>query len=192
MSLKYLGNYADWIKPEWLSEVLDNPGPQIPKDYRVHEEMVQKAMLGHFNEANWEEEHKDWQQMSYEYDDNVFFVMFDAPDVSFNLLDHRPPFLDFDGPFAWWITKLEPGKFTPMHRDTYSVSTPTYKYWMAWTDWEPGQALMTEDDVIIKYKAGDVYRFEDPFILHGAANVGQLTRVALQITNWRPNRGIGI
>jgi len=189
MSLTYIGNYADWIKPEWVAEVLAKDGPAIPKDYRVHEQMVQETLVGSFDEAAFNEEHRDWQQMSYEYDNNVFFEMFDAPDLSFDLQKERPPFLDFEGGFAWWITKLQPGKFTPMHRDSYSVDKPTYKYWMAWTDWEPGQVLLTEDDAIIKYKAGDVYFFTDPFILHGAANAGQLTRVALQITTWRPNRG---
>ena len=32
MSLTYMGNYAEWIKQEWLDEVLTNPGPEIPKD----------------------------------------------------------------------------------------------------------------------------------------------------------------
>ena len=194
MSLKYIGNYADWIKSEWLDEVLNNPGPAIPKDYRTHEEMIQKTMLGKFDEVSRNEEHTDAQQMNEanDYDGNVIFEMFDPPDLSFDLVskENRPPFLDFEGPFAWWVNKLTPGKFTPMHRDSYSVTTETHKYWMAWTDWEPGQVLMTEDDVIIKYKAGDVYKFEDPFILHGAANAGMQTRVALQITTYRPNRGI--
>lgn len=191
MSLKYIGNFAEWIKPEWVQEVLDKEGPQIPRDYRVHEEMVQKAVRGHFDEHAWEEEKKDWEQMSYTYGDKVYFVMFDKPDLTFDLDEHRPPFLDFEGPFAWWVTKLNPGMFTPMHRDSYSVEQESHKYWMAWTDWEPGQVLLTEDDAIIKYKAGDVFKFEDPFVLHGAANAGQLPRVALQIQNWRPNRGIG-
>ena len=188
-----MGNYAEWIKQEWLEEVLTNPGPEIPKDYRVHEEMVQKSLRGFFDKRSFDEEQKDWQQMNeaYDYDGNFFFEMFDAPDLTFNLKDHRPPFLEFDGSFAWWITKLQPGKFTPMHRDSYSVGCTTHKYWMAWTDWEPGQVLMTEDEAIIKYKAGDVYKFTDPFILHGAANAGMQTRVALQITTWRPNRGVG-
>jgi hypothetical protein len=193
MSLTYIGNYSEWIKQEWLEEVLNSPGPEIPRDYRVHEEMVQKSLRGFFDKISFDEEQKDWQQMNevYDYDGNFFFEMFDAPDLSFNLKDNRPPFLEFDGPFAWWITKLQPGKFTPMHRDSYSVNYTTYKYWMAWTDWEPGQVLMTEDEAIIKYKAGDVYKFTDPFILHGAANAGMQTRVALQITTWRPNRGVG-
>jgi hypothetical protein len=192
MSLRYLGNWSEWIKSEWIEEVLTSDGPAIPKDYRKHEEMIQKALMGHFKEQEWIEEWKDWQQMNeaYDYKDNFFFEMYDPPDLKFNLYENRPPFLDFDGPFAWWVTKLRPGKFTPMHRDSYSVATPTHKYWMAWTDWEPGQVLMTEDDAIIKYQAGDVYKFDDPFILHGAANAGMQTRIALQITTWRPNRGI--
>jgi len=192
MSLKYIGNWADWIKPEWVEEILITDGPAIPKDYKTHEEMIQKSLMGHFKEEEWIEEWKDWQQMNeaYDYENNFFFEMYDPPDLKFNLYDDRPPFLEFDGPFAWWITKLRPGKFTPMHRDSYSVAKPTHKYWMAWTDWEPGQVLMTEDDVIIKYRAGDVYKFDDPFILHGAANAGIQTRIALQITTWRPNRGI--
>lgn len=192
MSLKYLGNWADWIKPEWLTEVLSTDGPAIPKDYKAHEEMIQKKLLGNFKEEEWIQEWKDWQQMNeaYDYDGNYFFEMYDPPDLTFDLYKDLPPFIEFNGPFAWWITKLRPGKFTPMHRDSYSVTTPTFKYWMAWTDWEPGQVLMTENETITKYKAGDVYKFVDPFVLHGAANAGMQTRVALQITTWRPNRGI--
>lgn len=188
--MKLLGNYLDWVKPEWIQEVLENDGPQIPKDYRWHEEIVQKEFKGEFDEASWEEERKDWAQMNYLYKDRVYFEMFDRPDLSFDLWKDRPPFLDFEGPFAWWLTKLNPGMFTPMHRDSYTTEKQTHKYWMPWTDWEPGHVLMTEDECIIKWQAGDVYYFEDPFILHGAGNAGQLPRIALQIVNYRPNRGI--
>jgi hypothetical protein len=44
--------------------------------------------------------------------------------------------------------------------------------------------MMYENRVITDYKKGDVYMYEDASALHGAANIGYIPRIILQVSTY--------
>ncbi len=70
-----------------------------------------------------------------------------------------------------------------MHIDPQltEVSNPV-RYTMFLQDWEPGHIFVYDDKIAVNYKAGDMFEWSDPMIVHGPANIGYNTRYTLQIT----------
>ena len=164
--MKYVGNYKEWIQPEWIDKLISNPGvarPSQGKRPSSPEEQLEydKAKLAGYSESA------------------TYFWMFDKDSIPFDL--PTPPFIQ--GSYHWWITKMMPGNFMPIHRDPHTVyETNSNRYWMALQDWQPGHIFMYEDQVITNYRAGDVYVYNDPTALHGAANIGHTPRLILQVS----------
>ena len=55
---------------------------------------------------------------------------------------------------------------------------------LPFTDWEPGHVFMYENTVLTDYRAGDMYKFENPMALHGSCNIGTKPRIVLQVTTY--------
>jgi hypothetical protein len=51
-------------------------------------------------------------------------------------------------------------------------------------DYEPGHIFIYKDDIINDYLMGDVYEFESPTDIHGAANIGHTPRLMLLVTEY--------
>jgi len=166
--MKYVGNFADWINPAWINEILRERGVGRPgegkKPDSLEEELeYKKAMAAGYDPAA------------------IYFYMFDKNSVSFEL--PKPPFVENN--FHWWITKMLPGQFMPMHVDPHTLyQTNSRRFWMPWQDYLGGHIFAYEDDIVTNYKAGDVYEYSNPNALHGAANVGLVPRIVLQLSTY--------
>lgn len=166
--MKYIGNFADWLDPKWYDEVMAGRGDGRPKegqkpDSPEMEEQYQKA-----KEAGYSE-------------DAIYFWMFDKNNVSFEL--PKPPWVTNN--FHWWITKMMPGNFMPMHIDPHTMyQTNSERYWIPLTDWQLGHIIMYQDQVLTNYKRGDVWVYDDSNALHGAANIGHTPRIILQVSTY--------
>ena len=166
--MKYLGNYRDWINPDWLITLTAESGMGRPRDGKRPDSPEEELEYERARSAGYK-------------DDAVYFWMFDENNFP---ADIKPPFID--GQFHWWITKMLPGNFMPMHVDPHTLYQRNSKrYWMPFQDWEPGHIFMYKDSVITNYKAGDVWVYEDATALHGAANIGHTPRIVLQISTFQ-------
>lgn len=165
--MRFIGNYQNWINPDWVSYVLANRGDGRPAE-------GQKP-----NTPEMVAEYARAQAAGYS-SDNIYFWMFDKNNTAFDI---NPPFIQ--GSFHWWITKMLPGNFMPMHQDPHTeYEKDSNRYWIPLTDWAPGHIFMYEDQVITNYHAGDVWQYEEAGALHGAANIGHSPRVVLQISTY--------
>jgi hypothetical protein len=229
--IKYIGNFRDWIKPEWLDEVLNKPGFDMPKHSlrnearfnpilykyldgdvtKVHSkleylEIVDELKRMDSNDINvrharmyvsyldpdldLDEEYKMYTRAGYDVF-GTHFSLLEKFDVSFDILQNPPPFLDYkDKHITWWFSKMKPGNIMPMHIDRAQPQKEIHKYWMPWTPYEPGHVFVIGDTEISNYKVGDVYEFDYAGSWHGAFNIGKTPRCILQITDYKPSRNI--
>lgn len=166
--MRYLGNYKDWIRHEWLIEVLEQTGTPRPSSGKKP------------NSPEEEIEYQRARDAGYK-DTDTYFYMFDKNNVSF-VIDQLP---FTSSKFHWWITKMLPGNFMPMHVDPHTLYEKNSKrYWIPLQDWQPGHIFMYEDLVITNYKKGDVWIYDNSTALHGAANIGFDPRVVLQVSTY--------
>ena len=87
--------------------------------------------------------------------------------------------------YHWWITKLYPGQFMPMHSDPHTHERPCNRYWVPLQDYEPGHIFIYKNELINNYKAYDAYTYDHEQDMHGAANIGHTPRVVLQVTEYK-------
>lgn len=167
--MKYIGNYSNWLNPNWLNELVVSSGIGRPQNGKRPDSPEEEREYAKARAAGYK-------------DDAVYFWMFDKDNVSFDL--PQPPFIE-NAKFHWWITKMLPGNFMPVHIDPHTEYEKNSKrYWIPFQDWEPGHIFVYEDQVITNYKAGDVWCYENSTALHGAANIGHTTRIILQISTY--------
>ena len=163
--MKFIGNYKEWIQDQWIDEILSSrgtgrPGEGKTPDSKEEEIEYQKARDAGYN------------------DKSIYFWMFDKNNVTFEI---NPPFIL--SKYHWWITKMLPGNFMPMHIDPHTLyEKNSQRYWIPFQDWEPGHIFLYKDKVITDYKAGDVYIYDEAEALHGAANIGYTPRIVLQLS----------
>jgi hypothetical protein len=50
--IKYIGNFADWIKPEWLNEVMSKPGFDMPKHSLRNEARFNPILFKYLNNGD--------------------------------------------------------------------------------------------------------------------------------------------
>lgn len=166
--MNFLGNYKDWIDPMWYAQALATRGDGRPAEGQQPDtpEMI--------------EEYRKVQVAGYK-PDVIYFWMLDKNNSNINIT--KPPFIT--GNFHWWITKMLPGNFMPMHVDPHTqYEANSKRYWIPLHDWESGHIFMYENQVVTNYKAGDVWCYEDSTALHGAANIGYTPRVVLQVSTY--------
>ena len=165
--MRLVGNYKKFIRQEWIEEILNSKGMGRPAEGKKpdspEEDLeYQKAIEAGYNPTD------------------TYFYMFDKNNTSF----------DIDFPFIqkkyhWWITKMLPGNFMPMHVDPHSLyEKDSERYWMPWQDYITGHIFMYKDTFIKNYSMGDLYRYDDSSCLHGAANIGHVPRIVLQISTY--------
>lgn len=165
--MEFVGNFKNWIDPTWIEFLKSNRGIARPGEGQQPDS---PEMVDQYNKA---------RAAGYK-DDDIFFYMFDRHNTDFNII---PPFTN--EPYHWWITKMLPGNFMPMHTDPHtSYQKDSKRYWIPLQDYQPGHIFMYEDTVITNYKAGDVWVYSDSNALHGAANIGHTVRLALQISTY--------
>lgn len=164
--MKYIGNYVNWIKDEWITEVINTKGfdgmivaTSVSNKDRYSE--YEKAV-----NAGWSLEQVYWHRYTNEI-------------TSFDITN--PPWINTDNRLTWWIVKQNPGEVQPMHVDV-DKNNNCRRYWMPLQDYEPGHILINENELAVHYKKGDVFEFDTPLDYHGSANIGFSPRIVLLIT----------
>tara|TARA_B110000977_G_scaffold199317_1_gene286354 strand:+ start:513 stop:1019 length:507 start_codon:yes stop_codon:yes gene_type:complete len=123
----------------------------------------------------------EWQKaIDAGYDPNAkYFQMFTKDNLQIDV----PNISSCGRQQHWWITKMMPGNFMPMHVDPHTVQQQNAdRFWIPLQDWQPGHIFMYEDYVTTDYKKGDIFQYANSSALHGAANIGSTPRVVLQVT----------
>ncbi len=166
--MKFIGNYLNWINPLWLEEVLKSKGTGRPKEGQKPDSL------------KMEKEYERSRQAGYN-ENEIYFWMFDCNNLTFNI--PQPPFVE--GKYHWWITKMLPGNFMPMHVDPHTAyQKNSQRYWIPLQDWEHGHIFVYKNFMPTNYKAGDVWMYSDPNAIHGAANIGFNPRIVLQVSTY--------
>lgn len=163
--MRYLGNYYSWVNPLWEHLVLTRTGQGRPRDWPPSSDVEQS-------------EYKRYKEAGYDLS-AVNWWVYEEADLNVSI---DPPWTK--GVIHWWITKLLPGQFMPMHVDPHTYEKSCMRYWVPLQDYHPGHIFMYNDQVITNYRAGDVYEYINPTDLHGAANIGHIPRIILQITEY--------
>jgi hypothetical protein len=165
--MQYIGNYKNWITDEMVNFFSSERGMGRPAEGK--------------KPSSTEEELEYQRAIDAGYSpDQIYFYMFDKTNTPFDII---PPFIDNN--YHWWVTKMLPGNFMPMHMDPHTVLQDNSKrFWIPLQDFEPGHIFMYENQVITDYKKGDVWNYIDSTALHGAANIGFTPRIVLQISSY--------
>jgi hypothetical protein len=164
--MQFIGNYADWIKPEWVNYLLNNDGTKRPGggDNPDCEEFRQATSVGYdLTKTYW-----------HHYTNNTF------------PFDVVPPIQKEDG--MWWFIKMNPGNFMPMHRDphvTQDGKTDCVRYWMPLQDYADGHVFIYKNQLMTDYRAGDLWSYDDANEIHGACNIGFTPRLTFQFTTYK-------
>lgn len=164
----YKGNFYSWVDPLWEHLVLTRQGQARPRDWPALNK-IESSEYARSKEAGYDLEAVHWW-------------VYEETDLN---IDIRAPWIQ--GQYHWWITKMYPGQFMPMHTDPHAHQENSIRYWIPLQDYHPGHIFMYKDTVMTNYKAGDVYCYHDSRDMHGAANIGHIPRIVLQITEFRSN-----
>lgn len=160
--MNYLGNYQF---PNLRELVIESIGKARPRDWPATT-AIESA------------EYKKSQEAGYDLS-AVHWWIYEKDDLNIEL--------DFpwtQGTCHWWITKLYPGQFMPMHTDPPTHYANCKRYWVPLQDYEPGHVFIYEKQLVKDYRAGDVYEYIQSSDFHGAANIGHTVRVVLQVTEF--------
>jgi len=159
------GNYSSWINPLWEHKILTTNGQARPRDWPAST-AVESAEYSRYEMAGYDLNAVNW----WVYEEQ-------------NLnLQISPPWTN--GNVHWWFTKLLPGHYMPMHTDPDAHYNTCSRYWMPLQDYAPGHVFVYKDEMITKYKSGDVFKFDNERDIHGAANIGHTPRIMMLITEY--------
>jgi hypothetical protein len=170
--MKFVGNYKNWITPELMNHLKSHEGDHTP--VWQPERWQGHPVLDEYREkARWC------------YSKNTpMFHQFNARSIDMQEFKVVLPELpESRAQLQWWFVKLYPGEMQAMHVDPHllSVSNPV-RYTMFLEDFVPGHIFVYDDKLMSNYKAGDMYEWSDPMIVHGVSNISYTTRYTLQIT----------
>lgn len=163
--MKFIGNYADVIKPEWVEFLLTNKGQLLPDDREClrpdwhPQNTIMYEKWGETNRAYW--------------------YKFETQDMPFTI----PWPVELGDKFDWWVVKQLPGQCVPMHYDP-NDETHTVRYVMMLQDYIPGHMLLWNDRLIKDYKVGDLFKIEDVNSWHGSSNISNEPRIIAHLTVW--------
>lgn len=163
--MKFVGNFFKWIDPLWEHLVLTRKGQARPRDWPASSS-IESAEYARYKEAGYDLTAVNWW-------------VYEERDLNISI---NPPWTT--GEVHWWITKLMPGQFMPIHTDPHTYDRECNRYWVPLQDYQPGHIFMYNDQVITKYQAGDVYQYYSSIDAHGAANIGHVPRIILQVTEY--------
>ena len=104
--MKYIGNFENWIKPEWIEYMLANNGTPRPSGGRNPES----------------EEFKQATAAGYDLSQTYWYIY--EPDTF--PFEVTPP-VEIEGKFLWWFIKMLPGNIMPMHQDPHALEEKNSK-----------------------------------------------------------------
>jgi len=165
--MKYIGNFKDWIKQEWVDYLLVHDGTLRPKTASENpdtEEFRIATSVGYDLTQTW------WHHYC---------------NTSCPLLISPP--IPTDKEYMWWFIKLLPGGMMPVHRDPHVTEDGKYnvtRYWMPLQDYVPGHVFVYNNIFMTDYKAGDLWAYSDANEIHGACNISYVPRLTFQFTTY--------
>jgi hypothetical protein len=180
--MKFIGNYSDWLKPEWVEYVLTHDGKEMPK-FEFEQNGILDA-IARGERAEFCEYQKKYDAAGYKHDSLLYYI-FEQDDLPFEIT--LPPFVKLkEGQGYYWnLFKYKPGHLLPIHSDRAAkFEHNCERYWMSWLDYTDGHVYIYKDSMLSNYKAGDAFKFPDPFGVHGAANISLTPRITFQITTF--------
>jgi len=189
--MQYIGNQKEWITDELMNILKTRDGDSIPiwdpergHGHPLLEQITDKG-LAWYGDKIPEQYFHIFNAKSKDIQD-YNFVLPTLPKIGKNVF--------------WWLVKLLPGELQLMHYDMHvlgvfhednkfskvtkvvDIKNPT-RYTMFLQDWQPGHIFVYEGNTVSNYKAGDIYEWSDPELLHGVANLSFDPRYTLQITS---------
>jgi hypothetical protein len=175
--MRVIDNVADWIKDEWIEEILSTPGMSVPRDL-----FVNNQMLSEIDKGERDQMHPTERAIYETYGtDGIHFQLLEDGLLSFDI---DPPWIT-DELFEWWVTKMYPGQYIPVHKDNLrGGDINTKRYWIPLSDYDPGHIFLYEDTIVTKYKKGDLYLYDEAQAWHGAINLGSTPRIILQVSTY--------
>jgi hypothetical protein len=170
--MQLIDNYAYWITPELMNHLKNSTGDTVPvwqperwQGHPLLDQFREMARPGYAHKSH------DFQQFNQKSKDMQNFIV------------DLPKFPETRKNCFWWFVKLLPGQMQAMHIDPHLVEVKNpVRYTMFLQDFEPGHIFVYDDKMINGYKAGDLYEWSDPMIVHGVVNIGYNTRYTLQVT----------
>jgi hypothetical protein len=170
--MQLINNYANWINPELMNHLRTCTGDTTPV----------------WQPNRWQghpllDQYREMARPGYSHKDHTF-QQFNANSKDmqgFKIV--LPNFPEQRSQCHWWFVKLLPGQMQAMHIDPHLIEVKNpVRYTMFLEDFQPGHIFVYDDKMISNYKAGDVYEWSDPMIVHGVVNIGYNTRYTLQVT----------
>ena len=180
--MEFIGNYSNWIKPEWVEYILTHDGKEMPKYEFLENDIVGAVERG--ERAEFCEYQQKYEAAGYKYDSLMYYI-YEQDDLPFELT--LPPFINLKEGQGYYFNlfKYKPGQVLPVHTDNNTAwEQNCQRYWMPWLDYTEGHVYIYEGQMVSGYKAGDTYRFPNPFGVHGAANISLTPRILYQITTF--------
>jgi hypothetical protein len=170
--MKYIGNYKDWITDALMNHLRTRTGETRPvwqpERWQGHPEL---------------DKFREWVRPGYAHTNHNFQQFNPNCEDMQGYKIVLPDFPEKRNQCQWWFIKLLPGQMQPMHIDPHLVEvTNPVRYTMFLEDFQPGHIFVYDDKMFSNYKAGDVYEWSDPMIVHGVVNIGFNTRYTLQVT----------
>jgi hypothetical protein len=189
--MQYVGNQKEYITEELLNILKNNQGDRVPiwDSERGHGhpllENITEQGLNWFGKDIPEQYFHIFNANSKDMQDYKF-VLPNLPKIGKNVF--------------WWFVRLNPGELQLMHYDMHVLGVfhednkfskvtkvteikNVIRYTMFLQDWQPGHVFVWKDQTIANYKAGDIFEWSDPELLHGVANLSFNPRYTLQITS---------
>lgn len=152
--MDHIGNYINWIDPQWISYMESNTGyahPRIdPSEYgSKNQDTLEKVkQLG--KEVLW-----------HNFEPNNFPFEIELP-------------IETTGHIDWWFVKMLAGDLIPFHSDhpprDVSNDKKIRRFWMPLQNYVEGHVFIVCDDFVKDYSAGDLFEY-DPDGRHGGFNI---------------------
>jgi len=181
--MKYIGNCKEWIQPWWIERILSTDGDISP----LHQPQNQNGELPEQKEL-----YKNF--CSAGFDKRKFCVNMYTQNKTTDILDFKveaPELIDMTGKvWRWWFIKTMPGQLSHWHFDPHTVYyKDSERYWIALHDYEPGQIFTWKGGKLLTdFVAGDIFRFDQPHMMHGTANISMNPRYSFQCTVHKPEK----
>jgi hypothetical protein len=157
--MEYIGNYVDYINEEWINYIETYDGYPRPSGGRNPDS----------------EEFRQAGKKGYDLSSTYWYI-YEGKEFPYKV---KPPF-SVSGDFLFWFIKMKPSNIMPMHVDPHSMHlTNVSRYWMSLKDYEPGHVFIYENELAVDYRKGDIFKYNNPQALHGAANIGWSDRLIM-------------